>query len=141
VVIYLGIHLHPNVDSQCRESLEAITKLIAHEIAGTPNAKTSTIAIVASKEFLNMFFIHNEPGPKEMLHGNALENVMNKFHLSSSPNVQNIISSLRNMISSFWNNIKDGGELDWILDMKGCAKMEYFLRFSELPRFSLQISQ
>jgi len=92
--------------------------LLAHEVARTPNAKNSTIAMVTSKEFLDTFLIHNEPGPKEMLHNNALENVMDKFHLFSSPNVQNMISSLR-------NNNKGGGEIDWILDMKECNKMEY----------------
>jgi len=52
-----------------------------------------------------------------MLHNDALENVIDKVQFISSSNVGN-------MISSFWNNKKSGGEIDWILYMKGCAKME-----------------
>jgi len=115
----LGVHLHPFANSQYRKSFKAIIGLIAHKVAKTPTAKTSTITMVASKEFLDMFrLIYNRSKPKEMLYGNALENVMNKFWLFSLPN-------MRNMISSFWSNNKGGGEIDQILDMKGFAKMKY----------------
>ena len=93
--IHLGVHSHPVVDDQCKESLEAITRLIAHEVVRTPFAKTSAIALAASKEFLDTFLIHYGPGPKEILHGDALEYVMDKFHLLSSPNVRKMISSFR----------------------------------------------
>ena len=116
--IHLGVHAHPVADGQCRESLEAINGLITHAVARTPSAKTSAIALAASKEFLDIFRIHYGPGPKEILRGDVLENVMDKFHLLSSPNV-------RNMISSFWSNNKGGGKIDRILDIKGRAKREY----------------
>ena len=87
-------------------------------MAGTSSAKTSAIALAASKEFLDTFLIHNGHGPKEILRTDTLENVTDKFHLLSSPNA-------RNMISSFRSNNKGSGTIDRILDMKGCAKMEY----------------
>ena len=79
-----------HVHASTWESIEAITGLIAHEVARILSARTSTIALAASKEF---FDIHYGPRPKEILRGDALENVMDKFHLLSSPNVCNMISS------------------------------------------------
>lgn len=44
--------MHPIADGQCRESLEAITELIAHEVARTPTTKTSAITMAARVFFL-----------------------------------------------------------------------------------------
>jgi len=52
------------------------------------------ITMVASKEFLDTFLIHNRSKWKKMLHGDALENVIDKFQFISSSNVGNMISSL-----------------------------------------------
>ena len=76
------------------------------------------IALVASKNFFNTLFIHCGPELKNILRDEALDYVINKFHLLSSPNV-------RNIIFSSWNNNKGGGEIGRILDMKGRDKMEY----------------
>ena len=65
--IHLGYHRHPVAEGQCRESMETITGLIASEVAKTPTAKNSAIALAASKEFLETFLVHSGPGPKEML--------------------------------------------------------------------------
>jgi hypothetical protein len=35
--IHLGVHSHPVAHGQCRESLEAINRLIAHEVAKVPS--------------------------------------------------------------------------------------------------------
>ena len=111
--IQLEVHSYPVVDGQCREYLEAISGLIAHKLARTPSA----IALAAIKKFLNTFFIHCGHAPKVILHGDALEYVMDKLYILSSCNV-------RNMISSFWNDKKGDKEIDCIVDLKGRAKIE-----------------
>ena len=116
--IHLGHHRHPVATGQCRESMETITGLIASEVQKTPTAKNSAIALAASKEFMDTFLVHAGPGPKEMLRGAELDEVMDKFRMLSSPNVRNIIASFR-------ASAKGKGEIDRILEMKKVAKMEY----------------
>jgi hypothetical protein len=51
--------------------------------------------MAASKEFLDKYLIHNGPGPKKMLRGQELEDILDKFEHLSSPNLQNTISLSR----------------------------------------------
>jgi hypothetical protein len=64
-------------------------------VSKTPTAKNSAIAMAASKEFLDKYLIHSGPGPKKMLWGQELEDVVDKFEHLSSPNLQNTISLSR----------------------------------------------
>jgi len=91
--------------------LDTISSLIAREVAKTPTTKTFAIALAASKEFLDTFLVHEGDGPKEMLQGKALDAVMDKFQVLSSPNV-------RNIVASFHNNEVRRKEIDQILAMK-----------------------
>jgi hypothetical protein len=52
-------------------------------VSKIPTAKISTIAFAASKEFLDGYLNHNGLGPKEMLWGKALEDVLDKFEILS----------------------------------------------------------
>jgi hypothetical protein len=72
-----------------------ISGLIAQEVSKTPTAKNSTIAMAASKEFLDKYLIHTGPGSKKMLWGQELEDVLDKFEHLSSPNLRNTISLCR----------------------------------------------
>jgi hypothetical protein len=47
--------------------------------------------MAASKEFLDKYLIHNGPGPKKMLWGKALEDVMDKVEHLSFQNLRNTI--------------------------------------------------
>lgn len=116
--IYLGYHRRHVATSQCQESLEIITGLIAAEVEKTPTAKDSAIALAASKEFLDTFLVHIGPGPEKMLRGAELDEVIDKFRMLSSPNVQNIIATFR-------ATAKKKGEIERIFEMKKVAKMEY----------------
>jgi hypothetical protein len=51
--------------------------------------------MAASKEFLDKYLIHSDPGPKKMLRDQELEDVLDKFEHLSSPNLQNTISLSR----------------------------------------------
>jgi hypothetical protein len=90
--IHLGMHNHPVSDGISRETLDIIFGLIAQEVSKTPIAKNSAIAMAASKEFLDKYLIHSGPGPKKMLWGQELEDVLDKFEHLSSPNLRNVIS-------------------------------------------------
>jgi hypothetical protein len=93
--IHLGMHNHPVSDGICRETLDTISGLIAQEVSKTPTTKNSAIAMAASKEFLDKYLIHSGPGPKKMLRGKELEDVLDKFEHLSSPNLRNTISLSR----------------------------------------------
>jgi hypothetical protein len=80
--IYLGMHNHPVSDGICRETLDTISGLIAQEVSKTPTAKNSAIPMAASKEFLDKYLIYTGPGPKKMLRGQELEDVLHKFEPS-----------------------------------------------------------
>jgi hypothetical protein len=117
VCIHLGMHNHPVFDGICRETLDTISGLIAQEVSKTPTAKNSTITVAAGKEFLDKYLIHSGPGPKKMLRGQELEDVLDKFEHLSSPNMRNTTSLCRS-----------GGKrraYDSIMAMKTYTTIEY----------------
>jgi hypothetical protein len=86
---------HPVSHGICQETLDTISGLIAQEVSKTPTTKNSAIAMATSKEFLDKYLIHSGPGPKKMLRGQELEDVLDKFEHLSSPNLRNMISLCR----------------------------------------------
>jgi hypothetical protein len=117
--IHLGMHNHPVFDGICRETLDSISSLIAQEVSKTPTAKNSAIAMAASKEFLDKYFIHTGPGPKKMLRGQELEYILDKFEHLSSPNLRYTILLCRSGGKR--------GAYDSIMAMKKYTTIEYVL--------------
>jgi hypothetical protein len=115
--IHLGMHNHSVSDGICQETLNSISSLIRQEVFKTPIAKNFAIPMAASKELLDKYLIHSGPGPKKMLWGKALEDVLDKFEHLSSPN-------LWNMISLFRSSGK-GRAYDSIMAMKRYSTIEY----------------
>jgi hypothetical protein len=115
--IHLGMHNHLVSAGICQDTLDTISGLIAQEVSKTPTAKNSAIAMAASKEFLDKYLIHTGPGPKKMLRGQELEDVLDKFEHLSSPNLRNTISLCR----SGGNR----GAYDSIMVMKMYTTIEY----------------
>jgi hypothetical protein len=74
--IHLGMHNYPDTDGICQETLNTIFGLIANKVSKTSTTKNSAIALVASKEFLDSFFIHNESWTK----ADALGQGIGGFH-------------------------------------------------------------
>jgi hypothetical protein len=111
------MHNHPISDGICRETLDTISGLIALEVSKTPTAKNSAIAMAASKEFLDKYLIHNGPGPKKMLWGQELEDVLDKFEYLSSSNLRNTKSLSRSSSKR--------GAYDNIMAMKMYTTIEY----------------
>jgi hypothetical protein len=73
--------------------------------------------MAASKEFLDKYLIYSGPGPKKMLWGQELEDVLDKFEHLSFPN-------LRNTISLYRSGGKKGA-YDSIMAMKTYTTIEY----------------
>jgi hypothetical protein len=73
--------------------------------------------LATNKEFLDGYHIYSGLEAKKMLRGKALEDVLDKFEILSSPN-------LRNMISLFKSSGK-GGAYDNIMAMKKYTTIEY----------------
>jgi hypothetical protein len=115
--MHLGMYNHPVFDGICRETLNTISSLIAQEVSKTPIAKYFATAMAASKEFLDKHLIHSGPGPKKMLWGQELEDVLDKFEHLSSPNLRNIISLSRSGGKR--------GKYDSIMAMKRFTTIEY----------------
>jgi hypothetical protein len=88
-------------------------------VSKTPTTKNSAIVLAASKEFLDGYLFHYGPGPKEVLCGKVLEDVLDKFEILSLPN-------MRNMISSFRSCCK-GGIIDSMTTMKRHSTIECIL--------------
>jgi hypothetical protein len=111
------MHNHPVSHGICQETLDTISGLIAQEVSNTPTAKNSAITMAASKEFLYKYLIHTSPGPKKMLRGKELEDVLDKFEHLSSPNLWNMISLCRSGDKR--------GAYDNIMAMKMYTSIEY----------------
>jgi hypothetical protein len=111
------MHNHLVSDGICRETLDTISGLIAQEVSKTATTKTSAIAIVASKKFLDKYLIHNGPGSKKMLRGQELEDILDKFEHLSSPNLWNTISLSRSSSKR--------GAYDSIMAMQRYTRIEY----------------
>jgi hypothetical protein len=83
----------------CREALEEIKVLVEGEVFCTPNAKIFVITLNASKEFLaHRLFNENGEGPLEILQGEKLDKVMDKFQTFYSPNIRNLITSFKHNV-------------------------------------------
>jgi hypothetical protein len=111
VCIHLGMHNHLVSNGIYRETLDTISGQVAQEVSKTPSAKNPAIT------FLDKYLIYNGPGPKKMLWGKALEDVLDKFEILSSPNLWNMISISRSG--------GKGGAFDSIMVMKRYTIIEY----------------
>ena len=77
--IYLGKHSHLVAKGTYRDSAKEISELIAEQVAKTPTATNSTIALSTSKDFLTNHLFHHGEGEKEILKGEEMEEVMDRF--------------------------------------------------------------
>jgi len=74
--IHYGDHNHPMAIGMYRDSMVKICRLIAEQVAKTPMATNSAIALCTSKDFLIDYLFYNGEEEKEMLRGEELEEVM-----------------------------------------------------------------
>ena len=117
VAIHLGKHSHPVAKGTYRDSAKEISELIAEQVAKTPTTTNSAIALSARKDFLTNHLFHHGEGEKEILKGEEMEEVMDRFQMLSSPSIRNVISAFRS------NN--QGGVIDNIMTMKRESKFAF----------------
>ena len=83
--IHLGKHYHPVAKGTYRDSAREISELIGEQVAKTPIATNSAIVLSASKEFLTSHLFHHGEGEKEILKGEEMEEVMDRFQMLVVP--------------------------------------------------------
>jgi hypothetical protein len=89
VMIHLSTHVHPIAEGMCKEALEEIKVLVEGQVSRTLDTKFSAITLNFSKAFLaHHLFNENGEGHVEILQGEKLDKVMDKFQLLYSPNIR-----------------------------------------------------
>jgi hypothetical protein len=73
-----------------------VKSLVEEEVSRTLGAITLTIALATSKTFLCMHLLNKDgEGLVEVMKGNKLCQVMDKFITLASPNVHNLVTSFK----------------------------------------------
>jgi hypothetical protein len=84
------------VEGYSKKMFEQVKSLVEDEASCTPRAIVSTITLAANKTFLSEHLLNeNGLGPVEVLKGDKLCQVMDKFLVLSSPNVWNLVTSFK----------------------------------------------
>ncbi len=87
--IHLNTHDHPVVEGCSRKVVEQVKPLLQEEVACTSGATTLAIALVVSNNFLSKHLL------VEVLKGDKLHKMMNKFVALFSSNVRNLVASFK----------------------------------------------
>ena len=117
--LHLGLHSHPVADGDCRETLETVKNLVKQAFHSKPEAKTSAIALSASKEFLGTQLLRSgDDSGSSHFDGHSLGSVMDKFSGLTSPNVRNQVHALRFASGS-------RGFIDNIIELKRRSLYDY----------------
>jgi hypothetical protein len=94
--IHLGTHDHSMAKGHSRKVFDQVESLVREEVSHTPRAIMSTIALATSKTFLFKHLLNEDrEGQGEVLKGEKLCQMMDKFITLSSPNVQNLVASFK----------------------------------------------
>ncbi len=102
VAIYLGTHDHPMVEGRSRKKFNQVKSLVAEEVSCTlGGGYCVNHCVVVSKTFLSEHLLNEDgEGPMEVLKGNELCQVMDKFITLSSPNIWNLIASFKHQLGN-----------------------------------------
>ncbi len=124
--IHLGHkHYHPVRVGICREIIESVKQLISNVVRHMLNVKILAIQLATSKEFLAKHLLGEENDLVVLLTSSSLDNVMNKFCVSSSPNIWYTINNFKNV--SIGNDY-----IDNILDLKRSLRF-YYIKENVFP--------
>ncbi len=94
-IIHLGTHDHPLVEGRSRIFFDQVKSMVKEEVFHTLGANVSAIVLATSKTFLSEHLLNEDgQGPMEVLKGNKLRQLMDKFIVLSSPNVHNLVAFL-----------------------------------------------
>jgi hypothetical protein len=105
--IHLSDHIHVIANRKCRKSIKETKILIERVVIHTLDAKISTISLSANKSFFyKHFFNDSNDGTIELLHGEGLEHIQDKFIELNSSNIHNLVASFKHHL--------EGGYIDHI---------------------------
>ncbi len=86
--IHLGVHDHPVMEGHLKKVFDQVKFMIEEEVSRTLGATALAITLVANKTFLSKHLLNKDgKGPVEVLKGNKLHQMMDKFLALFSPNV------------------------------------------------------
>lgn len=115
--IHIGTHNHPVGYVECRETKQKVLDLLELHMQNTPYAKTSALALEASKDFLSEYLL-TAPGEKRtILSDEELDEVFKKYYTLSKPGLKNAVTTFR--------GIGNLGIIDGIAALRGCSKWEF----------------
>ncbi len=118
IAIHLGVQNHPVMDGKCWESIKETRRLNIEELDCTLDAKIFVISFSVSKTFLaDYLFNDSNNGIVELLKGEQLKHIENKFYELSSPNVCNLVASFKRH--------SGGGYIGNILELKSKNCYDY----------------
>ncbi len=117
-MVHLGVHNLPIANGKYRESLEETRRLIVEEVNHMPDAKMSIISLNVSKTFLVKHMLDDcNNGKMELLKGEQLEQIQDKFYELSFPNIHNLIG--------FFKHCLGNGYIDNIPELKSKNQYDY----------------
>jgi hypothetical protein len=99
--IHLGTHDHLVAKGHSREGFYQVKSLVKKEASHTFGAIALAIALVASINFLSKHQLNEDgEGLVEVLKGNVLCLVTDKFIVLSSPHIQNLVASFKHRLGN-----------------------------------------
>jgi len=106
------------VDDKCKEFVNETRRLIAKKLDHMPNAHIFVISLSVGKTFLaTHLFDENGNDPVELLKGEYLKQIQDKFYKLNSPNVCNLVP--------FFNHHSGRGYIDNIFELKSKNCYDY----------------
>jgi hypothetical protein len=95
-MIQLGTHYDLVVNGRCRELVPQLKLLFHEEVSHSPSITNFIITLAASKTFIFMHLLYKDgDNPMELLRGDKLNEMMDKFIEFCSLNTKNLVSSLK----------------------------------------------
>jgi hypothetical protein len=93
-MIHLNTHYHSVANGRCKKVILQVSLLFEEEVSHTPFVTNFAIDLIKSKTFLFVnLLIEDGDGLVELLQGQKLNELMDKFVEFYFPNIRNLISS------------------------------------------------
>jgi hypothetical protein len=94
MVIHLGTHDHPIIEGKCKIVMEQVEFLVQDKVFHSLSTTLLAISLATNKTFLFKHSLNKDGDePIEPLKGDKLHQVMDKFTILCSPNIQNFVVS------------------------------------------------
>lgn len=123
--VHIGRHAHPVALGECRETIQTVKKLVREEVARSPGAPASAIALAVSKNWLATAMLAPVGETATPFDLTSMKDFMGRFKNISSPNI-------RNHVHFFKSSYAQKGSIDKILELKSRSHID-FIQDSQFP--------